>query len=210
MPGSPSNTKTRRIKGSKRPSRRALVLLSGGLDSTTALALYVAQGYQVRSIFFDYGQPAAEVERKAAKRNSAKYGTGDHVEIRLDGDLFKSKGSYFPGRNAALLMAAASYAESHGFPTIVLAIVATVSTPWKTVEYPDCSLEFVQAVNSLLQLSAKKHVHVQAPLVDVQKPGVFSLARRLGVDPDDTISCLAGRECGECMSCVERKFAQMA
>jgi len=180
------------------------MLFSGGLDSATMLALAVAQGFEVVTLYADYGQPNLEIERECAAANSAKYGALDHVEFPIAYPLAKRRGPYYPGRNLLLVSAAAAYAESEGRPTIFIGLVATVDTPYKIDPYPDCSPEFVARANSLLKYSSGMNLHVQAPLIEVQKPGIFSLAEKLGVDPSDTVSCLVARECGECQSCIER------
>lgn len=200
--------KTRRSKGCKIPSRRALLLLSGGLDSTTLLALTTAQGWEVATIFFDYGQPNADIERARAKFCAKEYGSVGHTEAQLPYSLSKRCGSYYPGRNLLLLSAAAAYAESEKLPTIFIGLVVTTHTPWRVPEYPDCGSEFLRQFNETLKCSAGLCLNVLAPLLEVQKPGIFSLAKRLGVDSDHTVSCLVGQACGECQSCVEREFAQ--
>lgn len=198
----------RRKKGCKIPSRKALLLLSGGLDSTVLLALTKAQGYRVRTLFFDYGQPTAAIEQKFAMKNSAKYGATGHTELSINSNISKRRGSYYPGRNLLLLSAAAAFAESEGFPTIFIGLVTDVHSPIQTPHYPDVTPDFIERVNQTLQFSAGKSILVQAPLIEVHKPGIFSLAKTLGVDPNDTTSCLVGRGCGECASCIERAYAQ--
>ncbi len=198
-------------KGAKIPSRKALLLFSGGLDSTTLLALLVAQGYEVRTLFFDYGQPARRAEHAAAEHNSEKYGATGHEALQLPSQLFKVQGTYWPARNLVLISAAAAYAESNHIPSLFTALVSIVLHPGFADEYPDCSCEFIESVNQSIGLGTKSNVVVQAPLYDVQKPGVLKLARALGVDPDDTISCLTPikmQPCGACVSCRELELAK--
>ena len=198
-------------KGAKIPSRRALLLFSGGLDSTTLLALLVAQGYEVRTLFFDYGQPARRVEYAAAEHNSAKYGAVGHESLELPSQLFKVQGTYWPARNFVMISAAAAYAESRKIPKLFVALVSTVLHPGFSDQYPDCSWAFVETINRTLDVGTKANLVVQAPLYDVQKPGILKLARKLGVDPDDTISCLAPvrmQACGVCVSCRELELAK--
>lgn len=206
MGGFQSNMTNR--KGSRIPSRKALLLLSGGLDSTVLLALTNAQGYNVRTLFFDYGQPTVELEDQFAKKNSARYGATGHTKLVINADILKSRGSFYPGRNLLLLSAAAAFAESEGFPTIFIGLVTVVHSPFFTPEYPDVTPEFLSRVNQTLELGAGMRITVQAPLINVQKPGIFSLAKALGVDPDETISCHFSRGCGECIACIERAYAQ--
>lgn len=198
-------------KGSKVPSRRALLLFSGGLDSTTLLALLVAQGYEVRTLFFNYGQPARRAEHAAAEHNSAKYGAIGHESLHIHSQLFIQRGSYWPARNLVLISAASAYAESHRITKLFVALVATVLNPGFSAEYPDCSWEFVESVNKTLDAGTEGNLVVQAPLYDVHKPGVLSLASALGVDVADTISCLNPvkmQACGDCVSCRELEFAK--
>lgn len=198
-------------KGSKIPSRRALLLFSGGLDSTTLLALLAAQGYEVRTLFFNYGQPAHLIEKEVARQNSEKYGAVGHDELYLPSQLFIVRGSYWPARNFVMISSAAAYAESRHIPSLFVALVSTVHHPGFSATYPDCSWEFVESINRTLEVGTKGNLVVQAPLYDVQKPGIFRLARSLGVDPDDTFSCLTPvkmQACGRCISCLERTAAQ--
>lgn len=198
-------------KGAKIPSRKALLLFSGGLDSTTLLALLVAQGYEVRTLFFDYGQPALHVEREAAQHNSEKYGAVSHKELIIPSQLFIMQGSYWPARNFVMISSAAAYAESHHIPNLFVALVAVVHHPGFSVEYPDCSWEFVESINKTLEVGTRGNLVVQAPLYDVHKPGILSLAAKLGVDVGDTVSCLTPvkrQACGECVSCAELEAAK--
>ena len=164
-------------KGAKVPSRKALLLFSGGLDSTTLLALLVAQRYEVQTLFYDYGQPARHAEREAARHNSAKYGAISHDELELPSQLFIVRGSYWPARNFVMISAAAAYAESRHIPNLFVALVADVLHPGFADRYPDCSWEFVESINKVLDTGTKGNLIVHAPIYDVQKPGVLGMAK---------------------------------
>lgn len=198
-------------KGSKITSRRALLLFSGGLDSTTLLALLSAQGYEVQTLFFDYGQPARHAEREASRHNSEKYGGVSHEELHLPSQLFIVRGSYYPARNFVLISSAAAYAESRHIAKLFVGLVASVQYQGFSTTYPDCSWEFVETINSTLEASTTNGLVVQAPLFDVPKDGVLKLSERLGIDLADTISCLTPvklQACGLCVSCRELSAAK--
>lgn len=211
--------------------RRAVVLLSGGLDSTTTLALAKAQGFAVHALSVDYGQ-RHRVELERAERVAKALGAAEHRTVRLDLrtiggsaltasiDVPKGRSSedmahgipitYVPARNTILLGLALGYAETVGvFDLFIGANVLDYSG------YPDCRPEFLEAFERLANLATKAGVegtgrfHVHAPLLKMTKAEIIREGMRLGVDYSLTLSCYdpdaEGRACGTCDSCLLRK-----
>jgi 7-cyano-7-deazaguanine synthase len=210
---------------------RAVVLLSGGLDSTTTLAVARARGFDVYALSVDYGQRhRVELERAAAVAKSL--GAIDHRTVSLDlrqiggsaltADVAVPKGrsadamghgipvTYVPARNTILLGLALGYAEVVGaFDLFIGANVLDYSG------YPDCRPEFLDAFAKLANLATKAGVEgagefkVHAPLLKLTKAEIIREGVRLGVDYAPTLSCYdpdpAGRACGGCDSCQLRK-----
>ena len=209
---------------------RAVVLLSGGLDSTTTFAVAKAQGFEVYALSVDYGQRhRVELERAAAVARAL--GAADHRTVRLDlravggsaltADVAVPKDrsaddlargippTYVPARNTILLGLALGYAEVVGaFDLFIGANVLDYSG------YPDCRPEFLQAFEHLADLATKAGVEggrfkVHAPLLKMTKAEIIREGVRLGVDLGLTLSCYdpdpAGRACGRCDSCQLRK-----
>lgn len=209
----------------------AVVLLSGGLDSTTALAVAIREGFAAHALSVDYGQRhRGELDRAAivAKR----LGAVDHRVVRLDlraiggsaltADLAVPKDrtddaiahgvpvTYVPARNTILLGLALGYAETIGaFDLFIGANVLDYSG------YPDCRPEFLSAFESLANLATKAgtegtgRFRVHSPLLKLTKAEIIRLGVSLGVDYATTLSCYdpdaAGRPCGRCDSCQLRK-----
>jgi 7-cyano-7-deazaguanine synthase len=212
-----------------RPGTPAVVLLSGGLDSTTVLALAVARGYRVHALSVRYGQRHAP-EIAAARRIAERYG----VEHRLvDVDLRAIGGSaltadipvpkdrsegeradgipvtYVPARNTVLLAMALAWSEVVGAADIFIGVNAIDYSG-----YPDCRPAFLAAFERLAHVATKAgvegtlQVHVHAPLIDLTKREIIALGRSLGVDYALTISCYdpdpMGAACGRCDACQLR------
>ena len=210
--------------------RKAVVLLSGGLDSTTALAIAMRQGFAVYALSFDYGQHAA-VEVEAARRVAARSGIVDHVVARIDlsvfggsaltGDLPLPRGrpadeigqgipaSYVPARNTIFLSFALGWAEVLGAGDIFIgAHVLDFGG------YPDCRPVYFAAYERMANLATKAGVEgsasfkIHTPLIDLSKAQIIRRGLELGVDYSLTVSCYApspdGAACGECDSCVLR------
>jgi 7-cyano-7-deazaguanine synthase len=210
---------------------RAVVLLSGGLDSTTTLALAKAQGFDVYALTVDYGQ-RHRVELERAAEVARALGVADHRTVQLD--LRAIGGSaltdeiavpkdrtdeaighgvpvtYVPARNTILLGVALGYAETVGaFDLFIGANVLDYSG------YPDCRPEFLEAFERLANLGTKAGVEgvgrfrVHAPLLKLTKAEIIREGVRLGVDYARTLSCYdpdaGGRACGRCDSCLLRK-----
>ncbi len=168
------------------------VLLSGGLDSATALASLRERDLTPTSLFIDYGQPARIEERTAAERIADRFGVA-HRSVTIDG-LPETHGEIL-GRNALLVLTATMAAPAP--QAIVLGV-------HEGTEYWDCSREFVGRMQSLLNGYAAGAVQLLAPFSALSKPAVYVLAKKLGVDISLTYSCeRADGPCGTCLSCKD-------
>ena len=210
-------------------SARAVVLLSGGLDSTTCLAWARAQGFECATLAVDYGQ-RHRVELEAAERVARALGSADHRTVRIDlsaiggsaltADIAVPKGrdeagmaaaipvTYVPARNAVFLATALGFAETLGATDLVAGMNAIDYSG-----YPDCRPEFVRAFEALAKLATKAGVEgadftVHTPLMTLDKAGIIRLGVSLGVDYAITHSCYDpaddGSACGACDSCLLR------
>jgi len=176
-------------------SRRAGVLLSGGVDSAVVLALLTAGGSDVCTVWIDYGQPAAAAEREASKAIASRYGV-PRTELTVAGLLPPNAGE-FPGRNDMLVALAAAAA-----PNRSVAIGVHAGTG-----YADCSPSWVDEWQGLLTVQHQGAVRVLAPLADLSKAQVYALAHQLGVPIALTHSCEASDvPCGCCLSCGDRRM----
>lgn len=209
---------------------RAVVLLSGGLDSATTLAIAIEQGYEAYALTVDYGQRhRIEVERAA--RIARSLGAAEHR--RVDVDLRFLAGSaltdaaievpaapeqerigagipvtYVPARNTVLLSLALAWAEAIGARVIFLGVNAVDYSG-----YPDCRPEFLDAFRALAALATRAGVEgagirVHAPLLRRTKAEIILRALELGVDLSQTVSCYApgpaAEPCGRCEACALR------
>jgi 7-cyano-7-deazaguanine synthase len=213
---------------------RAVVLLSGGLDSTTAAAWAKAEGYDLYALSFDYGQRHMK-ELTSAKAVAKRLGAKDHKVLRLPiGDLghsaltdrsiavpdapkTKAIGSsipstYVPARNTVFLSFALGYAETVGATAIVIGANALDYSG-----YPDCRPEYLEAFERMANLATKagvegRTVKVLAPLLHMSKRDIVAAAQSLKAPVAATWSCYRGgaKPCGRCESCVLRAkgFAQ--
>lgn len=207
-------------------TRPAVVLLSGGLDSTTVAAIAASQGFAVHALTVRYGQ-VHEAELAAARRVAQALGVARHVEVALDlrelarsaltgaGAVPKDRAedatipsTYVPARNTILLSLALAWAESLGAADIFIGVNALDYSG-----YPDCRPEFVAAFEHLARLATKAGVEggalrVHAPLQHMTKADIVRAGLALGVDYGLTHSCYdplpGGRPCGRCDSCVLR------
>jgi len=210
---------------------RAVVLLSGGLDSATTAARAIADGYEVYALSVDYGQ-RHRVELERAAQVAAALKVADHRTVKLDlraiggsaltADIAVPKDrtddaighgvpvTYVPARNTILLGLALGYAETVGaFDVFIGANVLDYSG------YPDCRPEFLSAFETLANLATKAgtdgsgRFRVHAPLVEMSKAEIIREGLKLGVDFSLTLSCYdpdaAGRACGRCDSCQLRR-----
>jgi len=208
---------------------RAVVLLSGGLDSTTVVALAKRDGYDVYALSFRYGQRHAH-ELEAARRVAARYGVARHEIVEIDlrpfggsaltADIPVPKGrdvthgsdipiTYVPARNTIFLSFALAYAEVTGATDIFIGVNALDYSG-----YPDCRPEYVAAFERVANLATRAGVegtapiHIRAPLIDLTKAQIIQLGLSLGVDYAGTTSCYDpapdGAACGECDACQLR------
>jgi 7-cyano-7-deazaguanine synthase len=202
------------------------VLLSGGLDSATALAIARARGDACHTLAIDYGQ-RHRAELAAARRVSAALGAVEHRELRVGiGELGgsaltdskiavpESGGAgipvtYVPARNTVFLSLALAWAEVLRADKIVIGVNAIDYSG-----YPDCRPEFVAAFEKLARLATKRGVEghalaIDAPLVALTKADIIRRGLELGVDYSVTVSCYsadeAGRACGRCDACRFRR-----
>ena len=205
---------------------RAVVLLSGGLDSATALAIALARGDECHTLAFDYGQ-RHRAELAAARRVSAALGAAGHRELRLPigelgGSALTDKSiavpehggagipvTYVPARNTVFLSLALALAEVLDAGVIVIGVNAVDYSG-----YPDCRPEFIAAFQTLARLATKRGVEggaiaIDAPLVTLSKADIIRRGRDFGLDYALTVSCYQadaeGRGCGRCDSCRLRR-----
>jgi 7-cyano-7-deazaguanine synthase len=209
---------------------RAVVLLSGGLDSTTTLALAMAEGFETYTLSFDYGQ-RHKVELAAARRVAQSLGAREHRIVRIDNDIFgrsaltdgidvpKARSvaeiaggipvTYVPARNTIFLSYALAWAESLGAADIFIGVNALDYSG-----YPDCRPEFITAFEKMADLATKTgvegaHFKIHTPLIAMSKAEIIRKAGELRVDLSLTHSCYDpapdGRACGLCDSCQLRR-----
>jgi 7-cyano-7-deazaguanine synthase len=200
-----------------------LVLLSGGMDSATCLALAVRTGSRTHALTVEYGQRHAR-ELRAARALARRFGIDRHTELILPlGPLLDSAltrrsrhlptggpksgripSTYVPARNTILLAVALGYAESHRLDAIWLGANAIDYSG-----YPDCRPDFLRAFERVARLGTKagregrRPIRVRAPLLRLSKAEIVRLGERIGVPWELTWSCYAGgrRPCGRCDSC---------
>ncbi|MGV8860249.1 MAG: 7-cyano-7-deazaguanine synthase QueC [Pseudomonas sp.] len=202
--------------------KRAVILLSGGLDSATVVAMALADGYTCYTMSFDYGQ-RHRAELDAAARVARDLGVVEHKVIGLDlngigGSALtdssiavpESPGegipvTYVPARNTVFLSLALGWAEVLGARDIFIGVNAVDYSG-----YPDCRPEFIEAFERMANLATKAGVEgqgftIQAPLQNLSKADIVKAGMRLGVDYGLTVSCYQaddqGRACGKCDSC---------
>ncbi len=206
---------------------KAVILVSGGLDSTTVLAMAKNQGYDCYTLSFDYGQRHCS-ELLAAERTSKAMNAVEHKVVKLDlgtigGSALTdtsidvpeqlSEGipvTYVPARNTVFMAIALGWAEVLGAQDIFIGVNAVDYSG-----YPDCRPEFVQAFEDMANLATKAGVEgnklrIQAPLMKMSKSDIVQEGTKLGVDYSLTVSCYQadeeGRACGRCDSCRLRKI----
>jgi len=210
---------------------RAVVLLSGGLDSATALAVARADGHECHALTFRYGQ-RHDVELRAAEAVARQLGVAQHRTMNLDLGWIGGSAltaplpvpkhrpldgpataeipiTYVPGRNTMFLAVAVAWAEVLGARDVYLGINAVDYSG-----YPDCRPEFLAAFQQVARLGTRAGVEgggvtLHAPLAGLDKAGIIRLGVSLGVDYALTHSCYdpdaAGRACGACDSCQLRR-----
>lgn len=202
--------------------KKAVILLSGGLDSATVIAMAKAEGYACYSMSFDYGQ-RHRAELQAAERVARQLGVVEHKVIGLNlngigGSALTDSSiavpesptegipaTYVPARNTVFLALALGWAEVLGARDIFIGVNAVDYSG-----YPDCRPEFVEAFECMANLATKAGVEgqgfvIRAPLQQMSKGEIIQAGMRLGVDYALTVSCYQadddGRACGKCDSC---------
>jgi 7-cyano-7-deazaguanine synthase len=206
-------------------SKRAVVLLSGGLDSYTAAAVARRDGCELYALSIDYGQRHVR-ELEAARAVARSLGVQQHLELELDltrigGSALTSPAidvpkdqlidpavipsTYVPARNTIFLSLALGWAEVLDAADIYIGVNALDYSG-----YPDCRPEFIHAFEQMARLATKAGVEghavkIHTPLIDLSKAGIIRLGRSLGLDYALTFSCYDplpdGRPCGHCDSC---------
>jgi 7-cyano-7-deazaguanine synthase len=209
--------------------KRAVVLLSGGIDSTTTLAIAIAEDYETYALSFDYGQ-RHQIETDAARRVASSLGAKEHriakIDMRIFGgsaltdhiDVPKQRSqteiahgipiTYVPARNTIFLAHALAWAEVVPAADIFIGVNAIDYSG-----YPDCRPEFIKAFETLANLGTKAGVEgrrfqIHTPLIKLSKADIIRKGVELGVDFSVTHSCYDptpdGLACGECDSCLLR------
>jgi 7-cyano-7-deazaguanine synthase len=204
--------------------RKAVVLLSGGLDSCTAAAIAKAEGFELYALTIAYGQRHA-VELEAARKVAAALNVARHIELRIDLSTFGGSSltgpdpvpkdraldatgipsTYVPARNTVLLSLALAWAEAIGASDIFIGVTAVDYSG-----YPDCRPEFIAAFERTAGLATRAGVEgarftIHTPLISLTKAEIVARGLSLGLDYGLTSSCYdpgpAGRPCGRCDSC---------
>ncbi|WP_298523950.1 7-cyano-7-deazaguanine synthase QueC [uncultured Methanobrevibacter sp.] len=210
--------------------KKAISVLSGGLDCTVATSVY-AEEYEIHAITFNYGQKSFERELKAAKEICAEMNWSHEVidlpwlskistsslntteeipEVFIDDldDLEKSIESassvWVPARNMVFTSIAVSYAESLGAEIIIVGWDAE-----EAATFPDNSKEFLNAFNELIDVGSPDKIRIEAPAIDLNKEEIVKLGVEVGAPMHLSYSCYKGGEkhCGVCESCMRRKRA---
>lgn len=215
--------------------KRAVVLLSGGLDSATTLAAAAADGWTCHALSVDYGQRHG-AELDAARRVATQLGAVEHRVVHLDMAQFGGSAltdaaipvpetptsgipvTYVPARNTVMLALALAWAETLAADAIYIGVNAVDYSG-----YPDCRPAFIQAFQTLANLATKRGVEsadrdqgirIEAPLIHLTKADIIRLGTRLGVDYTPTVSCYQadarGAACGRCDACRLRRAGFLA
>lgn len=201
---------------------KAVVLVSGGLDSATVLAIARERGIAAYALSFDYGQ-RHRVELQAAQRVAAQQGAREHRVMRVDfagigGSALTDPNiavpvqfgggipvTYVPARNTVFLSLALAWAEVLGARRIFIGVNAVDYSG-----YPDCRPEYIEAFQRMANLATKAgvdgaRIEIETPLIALSKAEIIREGKRLGVDYAATVSCYAagddGKACGVCDSC---------
>ena len=211
-------------------SKRAVVLLSGGLDSTTMLAIAKAQGFELYTLTFCYAQKHA-IEAEIAEKIARNFGVIDHKVLDIDPAIFGNSAltghgnvpkhrspeemshgiptTYVPARNTIFLSYALAFAEVIKAQNIFIGVNAIDYSG-----YPDCRPEYISAFEKMARLATKSGVEgfplkISTPLINLSKAEIINKGIQLGVDYATTHSCydpsLDGLACGACDSCLLRK-----
>ena len=216
----------------KQKMSRAVILLSGGIDSATAAAIAKSKGHDLFALTIDYGQ-RHKIEIESAKKIAEHIGVTQHIIMPIDVRLFGGSSltgegevpkdvpferigqiipnTYVPARNTVFLALALAYAESVGAKKIYIGLSAVDYSG-----YPDCRPEFVHAFNALANLATRSGIEsplfsVEAPLLSLSKKETILCGLALGIDYSLTCTCYdpspVGKSCGCCESCQLRRRA---
>ncbi|MCH7904757.1 MAG: 7-cyano-7-deazaguanine synthase QueC [Armatimonadetes bacterium] len=203
------------------PVPKAVVLLSGGLDSATCLAIAQSQGFACFCMSFDYGQ-RHRIELQSAKQTAESQSATEHRVVKIDASAFTGSAltedidvpksetdgipvTYVPARNTVFLSFALAWAEALGSQDIFIGVNALDYSG-----YPDCRPEYISAYERMANLATKAAVEgrlmtIHTPLIDKTKAQTIEIGSGLGVDYGLTSSCYdpdaEGKPCGECDSC---------
>lgn len=207
--------------------KRAIILLSGGLDSATCLAYAKSQGFECYTLSVNYGQKHSS-ELEAAKRISKLYDVKQHEIISVNFGSFGGSAltddsmtvpdyentgeipiTYVPARNTIMLSLALGWAEILDAESIFIGVSAVDYSG-----YPDCRPEYIEAFRKMANLATKngvegKEIKIETPLIELSKADTVKLGVSLGLDYAETVSCYRANEeghaCGTCDSCHLRK-----
>ena len=207
---------------------KAVILLSGGLDSTTVLAIAKSQGYDCYALSFDYGQKQRSelessisiakksnvIEHRIMKISLSDIGgsalTVQSIDVPKYSESDEIPITYVPARNTIFLSFALAWAEVVDCQTIFIGVNALDYSG-----YPDCRPEFIEAFENMANLATKQSVEgdriqIKTPLISMTKAEIIKKGLGLGVDYSETTSCYdantLGEACGECDACVLRKI----
>ncbi len=209
--------------------KKAVILLSGGLDSATIMAIAKQEGYQLYALSFDYGQ-RHKVELQAAEKIAQSFGALEHKTAQIDLRVFGGSAltadidvpknhlgadkipiTYVPARNAIFLSYSLGYAEVIGAQDIFIGVNAVDYSG-----YPDCRIEFIKAFETMANLATAvgvggSKINIKTPLIDLSKKEIIQLGLKLGVDYSVAHSCydpiIENNQiyaCGNCDSCLLR------
>ena len=207
---------------------KAVILLSGGLDSTTVLAIAKSQGYDCYALSFDYGQKQRSeldssisiakksnvIEHRIMKISLSDIGGSALTDQSIDVPKYSESDeipiTYVPARNTIFLSFALAWAEVVDCQTIFIGVNALDYSG-----YPDCRPEFIEAFENMANYATKKsaegdRIQIKTPLISMTKAEIIKKGLGLGVDYSETTSCYdsntLGEACGECDACVLRKI----
>ncbi len=207
-------------------NQKAIVLLSGGLDSTTTLAIAQSEGFVCYALSFNYGQ-CHSAELNAAKKIAEAFTVIEHKIFELDLSQFKNSAltdpnikipevesdgipvTYVPARNTVFLSIALAWAEVLKIQDIFIGVNAVDYSG-----YPDCRPEYIEAYQQMANVATKiavegQKINIHTPLISLSKSEIITLGYSLNVDYSKTISCYSidsnGKACGVCDSCRFRK-----